>query len=52
MKNFPVGAELFYVGRRTYGNDEANSHFSEFYTWAQKQKRILRCGANGGEPLL
>jgi len=52
MKIFPVGAELFYVDRRTDGNDEANSHFSEFCKCAQKQKSILRCGANGGEPLL
>jgi len=30
MKILPVGPELFHVGRRTDGHDEANKSFSHF----------------------
>ena len=32
---------------RTDGNDEANSRFSEFWESVQKQKLLVRFGANG-----
>jgi len=31
MEICPVGAELFYAGGRTDGQDEANSRFSKLY---------------------
>ena len=40
MKIRPVGAE-FHANRRTDGNDDANSHFSQFCEGAQKSNSYL-----------